>query len=139
MIENLPKRLVLLAALLGGLPVGLAAQAGTTRTTRRTAPPPPSSCCSAPGRGARRSAARTPASPTMSAHCTTTRPVPHLTRPGIWWAPTTTSRIPAQLGRLCPPFSGGARAVGVQIGTFGFGPAGLHDRTARWNRVGVLS
>ena len=29
MIENLPKRLVLLTALLGCLPVGLAAQAGT--------------------------------------------------------------------------------------------------------------
>ena len=75
MIENLPKRLVLLAALLGGLRSALRLRPGPTRTTRRTAPPPPSSCCSAPGARGTEQRVREHRG-TTSAHCTTTRPAP---------------------------------------------------------------
>ena len=113
MIENLPKRLVLLAALLGGLPVGLAAQAGTTQDNT------PYGTTSAEflllGAGARGAALG-------SAYASIANDVS-----ALYYNPAGTALMTR---RPCRGLTD--RHLRLQ------GPAGLHYRATGWYRVGVL-
>ena len=122
MSENLPKRLVLLAALLGGLPVGLAAQAGTTQdNTPYGTTSAEFLLLGAGARGAALGSAYASIANDVSALYYNPAGTALMTRPGIlvgtydYVADTRYS-----WGGFALPFSGGARAVGLQIGTFGF-------------------
>jgi hypothetical protein len=122
MIQNLSKRLVLLAAVLVGMPVGLAAQAGVNQdNTPYGTTSAEFLLLGAGARGAALGSAYASIANDVSALYYNPAGTALMTRPGImvgtydYVADTRYS-----WGGFAIPFSGGSRAIGVQIGTFGF-------------------
>jgi len=121
MSQNLPKRLVL-AALLGCVPAGLAAQAGTKQdNTPYGTTSAEFLLLGAGARGAALGSAYASIANDVSALYYNPAGTALMTRPGImvgtydYVADTRYS-----WGGFAVPFSGGSRSAGVQIGTFGF-------------------